>query len=91
MNIDIYSLKKNDSMENENMEKTILTDEELQEVAGGAKITDGKRIAYALDRCEKQRVMLHCKEISDCAWIDNQCIASPLRFDYDYKNASKYY
>ena len=78
-------------MENENKEKIILTDEELQEVAGGAKITDGKRIAYALGRCEKLRGLIFCKEISDCAWIDNQCIASPLRFDYDYKNPSKYY
>ena len=55
-------------MENENKEKTVLTDEELQEVAGGAippASVDCQSIKKPED-CEKQRF---------CRWSFAKCIS----------------
>ena len=68
-------------MEDENKEKNILTDEELKEVAGG-KITNGRRIQLVKKNCAKVNNMCLCIQCSDCAWINNECIPNPKKYEY---------
>jgi hypothetical protein len=56
-------------MENENMEKTILTDEELQEVAGGAQSLPYTEVC-------KQKNAIMCKEVLRfCKWNGKECVS----------------
>ena len=68
-------------MENGNKEKNILTDEELKEVAGG-KITNGRTIQIAKQNCAKLAAMSLCIQCSDCAWIKNECVPNPSKYEY---------
>jgi hypothetical protein len=73
-------------MENENKEKTILTDEELQEVAGGKKISAEAVINEVRRICVSRFCRDSCMRNGDCAWISNRCLPNPNRYDYDYKS-----
>ena len=65
-------------MENENMEKIILNDEELKEVAGGASQGYDN---LELEKCWRYQIRLSCmQQASMCAWIDNQCKFNPKIF-----------
>ena len=55
-------------MENENMEKIILTDEELKEVAGGA-------IQSGLVDCQSIKKMEDCGKLRYCRWILTKCVS----------------
>ena len=68
-------------MENENKEKVILNDEELKEVAGG-KITNGLLIQMVKKNCAKANGARLCIQCSDCAWINNECVPNPKKFEY---------
>jgi hypothetical protein len=60
-------------MENENKEKIILTDEELQEVAGGKKISELGWVQQAITLCAAQAPATKCMANPHCAWIGNKC------------------
>jgi bacteriocin-like protein len=65
-------------MENENMEKIILNDEELKEVTGGA--SQGYD-SLELEKCGRYQSRVFCmQQPSMCAWIDNQCKFNPKIF-----------
>ena len=68
-------------MENENKEKVILTDKELKEVAGG-KITNGLLIQMVKKNCAKANGARLCIQCSDCAWINNECVPNPKKYEY---------
>ena len=68
-------------MENENMERIVLNDEELKEVAGG-KITNGLLIQMVKKNCAKANGARLCIQCSDCAWINNECIPNPKKYEY---------
>jgi hypothetical protein len=71
-------------MENENKEKVILTDEELKEVAGGKEVLDKITLKYLIRDCEKYGGAGHCIQMSNglCAWINNECVPNPKKFEY---------
>ena len=72
-------------MENENMERTILNDEDLKEVAGG-KISGEAVINTVKRMCSSSYSREACVRMADCAWISNRCLPNPKRYDYDYKS-----
>ena len=64
-------------MENENKDKkTILTDEELKEVAGGAGPTLSAP-SEALDKACRKLNLKGCLEKPLCMWKDGNCIWNP--------------
>ena len=69
-------------MENENMEKIILTDEELQEVAGGKKISELGKVQHAITLCAAQAPAPKCMANPHCAWIGNKCKPNPDLYAY---------
>mgnify|MGYP003302542260 FL=1 len=71
-------------MENENKEKVILTDEELKEVTGGKQVLNKQTLLQLSSQCEKFGGMKVCIQLTDglCAWINNQCIPNPKKFEY---------
>ena len=72
-------------MENENKEKVILTDEELKEVAGGKEVLSKQALSNLRRNCERYRGGAgNCIQMSNglCAWINNQCIPNPKKFEY---------
>ena len=72
-------------MENENMERIVLNDEELKEVAGG-KISGEAVINTVKRMCSSSFSREACMRNGDCAWISNRCLPNPNRYDYDYKS-----
>ena len=58
------------SMENENKEKNILTDEELKEVAGG-----DARSAYIV-KCMGKLNAKNCLELPYCKWENSKCVVN---------------
>ena len=74
-----------ENLENDVKKPEILSDEQLKEVAGG-KITNGRRIQLVKKNCAKVNYMSLCIQCSDCAWINNQCVPNPNKYDYDYKS-----
>ena len=73
-------------MENENMERIVLNDEELKEVAGG-KISGEAVINTVKRNCVSRNFSREaCMRDGDCAWISNRCLPNPKRYDYDYKS-----
>ena len=69
-------------MENENKEKIILTDEQLQEVAGGKKISQQGLVQRAIKLCAPQVPATKCMATTHCAWIDNKCKPDPNIYEY---------
>ena len=71
-------------MENENKEKVILTDEELKEVTGGKQVLNKQTLLQLSSQCEIFRDVKVCIQQTDglCAWINNQCIPNPKKFEY---------
>ena len=71
-------------MENENKEKVILTDEELKEVAGGKEVLSKHALSNLRSTCEKYGGAGHCIQMSNglCAWINNECVPNPKKFEY---------
>ena len=69
-------------MENENKEKVILTDEELKEVAGG-KIS-GEPVINTVKRiCVSKNFSREaCLRDGNCAWINNECVPNPKKYEY---------
>ena len=73
-------------MENENMERIVLNDEELKEVAGG-KISGEPVINTVKRNCVSKNFSREaCMRDENCAWISNRCLPNPKRYDYDYKS-----
>ena len=70
-------------MENENKERTILNDEELKEVVGG-KVTDQGLIKVVKIKCRPYIARKACVANAVCAWIKNQCLPNPERYEYEY-------
>ena len=59
-------------MENENKDKNIiLTDEELQEVAGGVQNS-------LSTTCSTQKTQLGCMKIIICQWKDGECVRKKI-------------
>ena len=72
-------------MENENMDKIELTDEELMAVTGGEKITNPVIIKDLKRKCSKYISGANqCMSLSNklCAWINNQCVPDPKKYEY---------
>ena len=69
-------------MENENKEKIILTDEQLQEVAGGKKISEYGKVQRAISTCAGQVPPPKCMAHPLCAWIDQKCLPDPDLYAY---------
>ena len=72
-------------MENDNMERIILTDEELKEVAGGKEVLSKGTLSNLRRTCEKyQGAAGYCIQQSNglCAWINNECIPNPKKYEY---------
>ena len=69
-------------MENENKEKIILTDEQLQEVAGGKKISQLGKVQHAINLCASQTPPPKCMANPHCAWIDQRCLPDPDIYAY---------
>ena len=69
-------------MENENKEKVILTDQELKEVAGG-KIS-GEPVINTVKRiCVSKNFSREaCLRDGNCAWINNECVPNPKKYEY---------
>ena len=59
----------------------LLSDEELKEVAGG-KITNGLLIQMVKKNCAKANGARLCIQCSDCAWINNECVPNPKKYEY---------
>ena len=70
-------------MENEKKERIILNDEELKEVVGG-KVTDQGLIEVVKIKCRPFIGRKACVANAVCAWINNQCLPNPNRFEYEY-------
>ena len=70
-------------MENDNMERIILNDEELKEVVGG-KESDKALIEMMKAKCRPYIARKACVANALCAWINNQCLPDPNRFEYEY-------
>ena len=70
-------------MENENKERIILNDEELKEVVGG-KESDKAFIEMMKGKCRPYNGRIACDANALCAWINNQCLPNPNRFEYEY-------
>ena len=63
-------------MENEIKEKVILTDEQLQEVVGGASPRDKLPAEYFCNKImSSKKCILETQK--KCAWIGNKCVANP--------------
>ena len=69
-------------MENENKEKIILTDEQLQEVAGGKKISEIGKVQHAFNLCAAQTPPPKCMANPHCAWIGQKCLPDPDLYAY---------
>jgi hypothetical protein len=72
-------------MENENMERIVLNDEELKEVAGG-KISGEAVINTVKRMCSSSYSREACVRKADCAWVSDRCLPNPSRYEYDYKS-----
>ena len=70
-------------MENENKERIILNDEELKEVVGG-KESDQGLIKEVKRKCRPYIARKACVANAVCAWINNQCLPNPERYEYEY-------
>ena len=68
-------------MENDIKKAQLLSDEELKEVAGG-KITNGLLIQMVKKNCAKANGARLCIQCSDCAWINNECVPNPKKYEY---------
>ena len=72
-------------MDNENMDRIVLTDEELKEVAGGKEVIKQGTLSNLRRKCKKYEGGAgNCIQMSNglCAWIDNECIPNPKKFEY---------
>ena len=71
-------------MENENKERIELTDEELMAVTGGEKITNQVIIDDLKIKCGRFRGANLCLRNGNklCAWINNQCVPDPKKYEY---------
>ena len=70
-------------MENENKERIILNDEELKEVVGGKESEPGL-IKLVKIKCRSYTARKACVANAVCAWIKNQCLPNPERYEYEY-------
>ena len=70
-----------ENLENDIKKAQLLTDEELMEVAGG-KITNGLLIQMVKKNCAKANGVRLCIQSSDCAWINNECVPNPKKYEY---------
>jgi hypothetical protein len=70
-------------MENEKKERIILNDEELKEVVGGKESEPGL-IKEVKRKCRPYLARKACVANAVCAWINNQCLPNPNRFEYEY-------
>ena len=70
-----------ENLENDIKKAQLLTDEELMEVAGG-KITNGLLIQMVKKNCAKANGARLCIQCSDCAWINNECVPNPKKYEY---------
>ena len=70
-------------MENEKKERIILNDEELKEVVGG-KVTDQGLIEVVKIKCRPFIGRKVCVANAVCAWINNQCLPNPNKYEYEY-------
>jgi hypothetical protein len=53
-------------MENENKDKTILTDDQLKEVAGGSGLS--------IVICSSKKNPEDCMKNRKCIWLDDKCV-----------------
>ena len=70
-----------ENLENDVKKAQLLSDEELKEVAGG-KITNGLLIQMVKKNCAKANGVRLCLQCSDCAWINNECVPNPKKYEY---------
>ena len=70
-----------ENLENDVKKPEILSDEQLKEVAGG-KITNGLLIQMVKKNCAKANGARLCIQCSDCAWINNECVPNPKKYEY---------
>ena len=70
-------------MENEKKERIILNDEELKEVVGGKESEPGL-IKEVKRKCRPYLARKACVANAVCAWINNQCLPNPERYEYEY-------
>ena len=70
-------------MENEKKERIILNDEELKEVVGGKESESGL-IKLVKIKCRPYTARKACVANAVCAWIKNQCLPNPERYEYEY-------
>ena len=70
-------------MENEKKERIILNDEELKEVVGGKESEPGL-IKEVKRKCRPYLARKACVANAVCAWIKNQCLPNPERYEYEY-------
>ena len=70
-----------ENLENDVKKAEILSDEQLKDVAGG-KITNGLLIQMVKKNCAKANGMRSCIQCSDCAWINNECVPNPKKYEY---------
>ena len=61
----------------------LLSDEELKEVVGG-KESDQDLIKMVKGKCRPFIARKACVANALCAWINNQCLPNPNRFEYEY-------
>ena len=71
------------NLENDVKKAQLLSDEELKEVVGG-KESDPGLIKVVKIKCRPYTARKACVANAVCAWIKNQCLPNPERYEYEY-------
>ena len=72
-----------ENLENDVKKAQLLSDEELKEVVGGKESEPGL-IKEVKRKCRPYIARKACVANAVCAWIKNQCLPNPERYEYEY-------